>query len=339
MDYTYYLTFLNRTLSFVKDKDKRNEQNLLLIKKMEENGDYKRTEEIYRLYIEILRYSYFDSPISISDTERGVKVLYHLEEFFENYGFDFNMIKIYISVASLTWQYDRNYNLLLKLYEIPEFKEFAIIKLGDEAFSFVGIITRKEMDFFYKRSNDLKAKFKRQNCAEIKSKEYSAAFLNMIYMGKKERTKDKIKEYVSLFINTMEKSGDYNKTKDLYNIYINALIRYYNCIEDIASTETGGKLMYHIEQYLNRYAIDLIFIDTSYDSFIDIYLSVAARTRHYERGYNLLLKLYNTPGFRDFAVIELGNRAIEYRRAGLIAEEKCYSLIERRDALKAEYGI
>ena len=93
------------------------------------------------------------------------------------------MIKIYISVASLTWQYDRNYNLLLKLYEIPEFKEFAIIKLGDEAFSFVGIITRKEMDFFYKRSNDLKAKFKRQNCAEIKCKEYSSSFLNIIYMG------------------------------------------------------------------------------------------------------------------------------------------------------------
>ena len=54
---------------------------------------------------------------------------------------------------------------------------------------------------------------------------------------------------------------------------------------------------------------------------------------------NMLLKLYNTPGFRDFAVIELGNRAIEYRRAGLITEEEYYSLIERRDALKAEYGI
>ena len=54
---------------------------------------------------------------------------------------------------------------------------------------------------------------------------------------------------------------------------------------------------------------------------------------------NMLLKLYNTSGFRGFAVIELGNRAIEYRRAGVIAEEECYSLIERRDALKVEYGI
>lgn len=343
MDYIYYLTIFSRNET-IKEINKKDEQNLLLITEMEKNGDYNRTKELYLLYIKFLNRYFHDNPRNVLSCERGDKALYHAEEYLDKYGIETHVIYIYLDTSRQICRYEKLYKLLLRLYDIPEFRKLAIIELGSCAYDLVsdGIITGEEEAFFVSRSDNLKIQMRKQNCGEIIYEDYIMVHLRKILHIEGEKWEG---DYNLILIRKMEESKNYNKTENLYSLYINNLDKYYNRSPDfldsvgVNANEIGEKLMYHLERYFDKYRIDFTDYCTNGRHLIYTYLSVAAKTGYYESGYNLLLKLYNTPGFRDFAVIELGNRAIEYRRAGLIAEEKCYSLIERRDALKAEYGI
>jgi len=127
---------------------KESEEILELAKSMERNNDYSRTGKLYRFYIYLMSESFSSSNSSKNANWRLIKkILYHLDEYLKRDFYNFDIQLAYLSLATLNYFYESEYERCKELLKDSIYKNYANLYLAMEAKHFFceGIIEEEEL--------------------------------------------------------------------------------------------------------------------------------------------------------------------------------------------------
>jgi len=127
---------------------KESEEILELAKSVERNNDYSRTGKLYRFYIYLMSESFSSSNSSKNANWRLIKkILYHLDEYLKRDFYNFDIQLAYLSLATLNYFYESEYERCKELLKDSIYKNYANLYLAMEAKHFFceGIIEEEEL--------------------------------------------------------------------------------------------------------------------------------------------------------------------------------------------------